>query len=74
MDKGGVMDKLKFKLSDGEPFTITMDASYFQKNDIVNTFSKDFKVVKVRKFNWFRRLLFKFGVPFNHADLKEVKK
>lgn len=68
------MENIKVTQLDGGKFTIKMESTYFQKKDIVQINSMTCVVVKVRKFNWWRRLLFDLGFKFYSMDLKQINR
>jgi hypothetical protein len=64
----------KVKGLDGETFKLKMEAEYFAHGNLYHFGTgQKFKVKKVYKFNWWRRLLFRLGVSFKSMDLEEVK-
>lgn len=54
-------------------FTIKFEDHYFKQGDIIEASDTiQLKVIKVYKFTWWRRILFKFGFPFKHMDCIRV--
>ena len=62
----------RVKLKDNSSFKLKMLDNHFSKNDIINMGTLELKVVKVRKFNWWRKLLLQFGIEFISCDLKQI--
>ncbi len=56
-------------------FILYFDDNYFKKGDILDSgTSYQVKVIKVYKYNLFRRLLFKwFNIPFKMYNCVKVK-
>jgi len=57
-----------------ESFVIKLDASYFDKGEIFeNPDGEKYIITKVYKFNWYRKLLLYFGMPFKMFNCVKVK-
>lgn len=57
-----------------KPFYIFLNESWYKKNDILNLPSGfQVKVVKVYKYNWYRKLLNFFGFKFKWLNCVKVK-
>ena len=63
----------KYPGSKSKPFIIKLEEDWFKKGDILETSDESkLKIIKIYKFNWWRRLLFWFGFPFKYAQCIKV--
>lgn len=67
------MKNVEIKPLEGETFTIKLSAENFTANDKVLFPDMTCRVKKVYKFSWWRKLLFRFGVPFKSMDIEQIK-
>jgi hypothetical protein len=67
------MKNVEVKPLSGETFTIKLSAESFAENDKVLFPTMTCRVKKVYKFSWWRKILFRFGVPFKSMELEEIK-
>jgi len=61
-----------------KPFILKFEENYFKKSDILFCGEPEYKVriTKVYKYNWYRKLLNFFGIPFklfNCVKVEEIK-
>lgn len=56
-----------------EPFFIHFSTGYFKKGDIISSANNSIlKVIKVYKYNWWRKLLNFFGIRFKLVNVIKV--
>jgi hypothetical protein len=63
----------KSKLNN-KPFIVMIPNSCYKKNDIIEVpLLYNLKVLKVYKYNWYRKLLKLFGIKFHNKNCLKVK-
>ena len=62
------------KARNDKPFIIMIEESCYKKGDIIGVpLLYDLKVIKVYKYNWYRKLLEFFGFKFHNKNCLKVK-
>lgn len=57
-----------------KPFIVMIPGSYYKKNDIIEVpLLYNLRVLKVYKYNWYRKLFKFFGVRFRNKNCLKVK-